>query len=75
MIRQQGRDPNRMRGRWRWEAGSSRPFGKTRAKLVVGRIKDEFELGLTWRRDYTQDRDFRRENTFLLRVAPKNLGR
>jgi LPS-assembly protein len=34
-----------------------------------------FEFALTWRRDYTQDRDFRRGNTFLLRLALKNLGR
>jgi LPS-assembly protein len=34
-----------------------------------------FEFSLTWRRDYTEDRDFRRGNTFLLRLALKNLGR
>jgi LPS-assembly protein len=34
-----------------------------------------FELGITWRRDYTEDRDFRRGNSFLLRLALKNLGR
>jgi len=34
-----------------------------------------FEFGVTWRRDYNSDRDFRRGNTFLLRFALKNLGR
>ncbi|MFC3713708.1 LPS-assembly protein LptD [Sphingoaurantiacus capsulatus] len=34
-----------------------------------------FELGVTWRRDYTQDRDFRAGNTFLIRLSLKNLGR
>jgi LPS-assembly protein len=33
------------------------------------------ELGVTWRRDYAQIGDARRGNTFLLRVALKNLGR
>ncbi|WP_380877785.1 LPS-assembly protein LptD [Sphingomonas sp. DBB INV C78] len=33
------------------------------------------ELGLTWRRDYDETGDARRGNTFLFRVALKNLGR
>jgi LPS-assembly protein len=33
------------------------------------------ELGVTWRRDYDTTGDFRRGNTFLFRVALKNLGR
>ena len=33
------------------------------------------ELGVTWRRDYDATGDARRGNTFLLRVALKNLGR
>ena len=33
------------------------------------------ELGLTWRRDYDQTGDARRGNSFLLRLALKNLGR
>jgi len=33
------------------------------------------ELGVTWRRDYDATGDAKRGNTFLLRVALKNLGR
>nr|WP_245842645.1 LPS assembly protein LptD [Sphingomonas laterariae] len=33
------------------------------------------ELGVTWRRDYDDTGDAKRGNTFLLRVALKNLGR
>ncbi|TZG28993.1 LPS-assembly protein LptD [Sphingomonas montanisoli] len=36
---------------------------------------DCFELGVTWRRDYDAAGDARTGNTFLLRVALKNLGR
>ncbi len=34
-----------------------------------------FSFGLTWRRDYDQTGDARRGNTFVLRLALKNLGR
>jgi LPS-assembly protein len=33
------------------------------------------EIGVTWKRDYERVGDFRRGNTFLFRVALKNLGR
>jgi LPS-assembly protein len=36
---------------------------------------DCIELGLTWRRDYDQTGDAKRGNSFLLRLALKNLGR
>lgn len=36
---------------------------------------DCIELGVTWRRDYDATGDARRGNTFLLRLALKNLGR
>ena len=36
---------------------------------------DCLSLGVTWRRDYEQIGDARKGNTFLLRVALKNLGR
>jgi LPS-assembly protein len=43
----------------------------------VGLAYDDecIELGVTWRRDYETTGDFRRGNTFLFRVALKNLGR
>jgi LPS-assembly protein len=36
---------------------------------------DCIELGLTWRRDYDQTGDARGGDSFLLRLALKNLGR
>lgn len=36
---------------------------------------DCIELGVTWRRDYDQTGDARRGNSYLLRLALKNLGR
>lgn len=36
---------------------------------------DCLELGVTWRRDYDATGDARRGNTFLLRLALRNLGR
>ena len=43
----------------------------------VGLLYDDdcIALGLTWRRDYDQTGDARRGNSFLLRLALKNLGR
>lgn len=43
----------------------------------VGFLYDDdcLELGVTWRRDYDATGDARRGNTFLLRLALKNLGR
>jgi LPS-assembly protein len=33
-----------------------------------------FLIGLTWRKNYTEDRDFRRGSTYLFRIALKTLG-
>ncbi|WP_374990343.1 LPS-assembly protein LptD [Sphingosinicella sp. LHD-64] len=43
----------------------------------IGILYDDecLELGVTWRRDYETTGDARRGNTFLIRVALKNLGR
>ncbi|MDB5690072.1 MAG: organic solvent tolerance protein [Sphingomonas bacterium] len=43
----------------------------------VGVLYDDecIQLGVTWRRDYAASGDARRGNTFLLRLALKNLGR
>lgn len=46
-----------------------------RHRLGIAYDDDCLELGLTWRRDYDTAGDFRRGNTFLFRVALKNLGR
>lgn len=34
-----------------------------------------FRFGITWRRDYISDRDFRAGNSYLFTIAFKNLGR
>lgn len=34
-----------------------------------------FRFGVTWRRDYTSDRDFRAGNSYIFTIAFKNLGR
>jgi LPS-assembly protein len=46
-----------------------------RHRLGVAYEDDCIEIGVTWRRDYDTAGDFRRGNTFALRVALKNLGR
>jgi LPS-assembly protein len=50
-------------------------YEPVRHRLGIAYDDDCIELGLTWRRDYGTTGDFRRGNTFLLRVALKNLGR
>jgi LPS-assembly protein len=50
-------------------------YEPVRHRVGIAYEDECFELGVTWRRDYTEDRDFRRGNTFLLRLALKNLGR
>ena len=50
-------------------------FEPVRHRLGVGYDDDCIEIGVTWRRDYESTGDFRRGNTFLFRVALKNLGR
>jgi LPS-assembly protein len=46
-----------------------------RHRLGIAYDDECIEIGLTWRRDYDATGDFRRGNTFLFRVALKNLGR
>lgn len=50
-------------------------FEPVRHRLGFGYDDDCIEIGVTWRRDYESTGDFRRGNTFLFRVALKNLGR
>ncbi len=50
-------------------------FEPVRHRLGVAYDDDCIEIGVTWRRDYETTGDFRRGNTFLFRVALKNLGR
>jgi LPS-assembly protein len=50
-------------------------YEPVRHRLGIAYDDDCIELGVTWRRDYDSTGDFRRGNTFLLRVALKNLGR
>ncbi len=50
-------------------------FEPIRHRVGVAYEDDCLELGLTWRRDYQNAGDARKGNTFLLRLALKNLGR
>lgn len=50
-------------------------YEPVRHRLGISYDDDCLELGVTWRRDYDTAGDFRRGNTFLFRVALKNLGR
>jgi LPS-assembly protein len=50
-------------------------YEPVRHRIGIAYDDDCLELGLTWRRDYDTAGDFRRGNTFLFRVALKNLGR
>ena len=50
-------------------------FEPIRHRLGISYDDECIELGLTWRRDYETTGDARRGNTFLIRVALKNLGR
>jgi LPS-assembly protein len=46
-----------------------------RHRIGISYDDDCLEIGVTWRRDYDTTGDFRRGNTFMFRVALKNLGR
>ncbi|HEY0148606.1 MAG TPA: LPS assembly protein LptD [Allosphingosinicella sp.] len=46
-----------------------------RHRIGIAYDDDCIEIGVTWRRDYDATGDIRRGNTFLFRVALKNLGR
>ena len=50
-------------------------FSPTRSRLGVAYEDECFRFGVSWRRDYNADRDFRRGNTYSLTLAFKNLGR
>jgi LPS-assembly protein len=50
-------------------------FEPVRHRIGLFYDDDCLEMGVTWRRDYDSTGDFRRGNTFLFRVALKNLGR
>ena len=50
-------------------------FDPIRHRLGIAYDDECIELGLTWRRDYETSGDARRGNSFLIRVALRNLGR
>jgi LPS-assembly protein len=50
-------------------------YEPVRHRLGVLYDDDCIEVGVTWRRDYDQVGDARRGNTYLFRLALKNLGR
>jgi len=50
-------------------------FSPTRSRLGVQYEDECFRFGVSWRRDYNADRDFRRGDTYSLTIAFKNLGR
>lgn len=50
-------------------------FEPYRHRLGVLYEDDCFQMGLTWRRDYYQQGDARGGNSFLLKLALKNIGR
>lgn len=54
---------------------SSDGFDPIRHRIGILYNDDCIELGLTWRRDYESTADLQRGNTFLIRVALRNLGR
>jgi LPS-assembly protein len=50
-------------------------YEPVRHRFGVSYDDDCIEIGVTWRRDYDTTGDIRRGNTFMFRVALKNLGR
>jgi LPS-assembly protein len=50
-------------------------YEPVRHRLGIAYDDDCLEIGVTWRRDYDATGDISRGNTFLFRVALKNLGR
>jgi LPS-assembly protein len=50
-------------------------FDPVRHRIGIAYDDDCIEIGVTWRRDYEATGDVERGNTFLVRVALKNLGR
>lgn len=50
-------------------------FSLTRSRVGIAYEDECFRFGVSWRRDYNADRDFRRGNSYSLTLAFKNLGR
>ena len=50
-------------------------YEPVRHRFGISYDDDCLEIGVTWRRDYNKAGDFRSGNSFLFRVALKNLGR
>ena len=50
-------------------------FEPIRHRLGIAYEDECFQFEVSWRRDYTQNRDFRQGNTYMLKIAFKNLGR
>lgn len=50
-------------------------FEPIRHRVGIAYEDECFELGVTWRRDYVTTGDARRANTYMFRIALKNLGR
>jgi LPS-assembly protein len=63
---------------WSLVASSIYDVGNNFAPIrnsIGGIYEDEcFTFGLTWRKNYTEDRDFRRGSTILFNIALKTLG-
>ena len=49
-------------------------FSPVRHRVGVQYEDECFKFGVSWRRDYTEDRDFRRGSSYQLTLAFKNLG-
>lgn len=49
-------------------------FEPIRTRVGIDYEDECFEFGVTWRRDYVSTGDARRANTYMLRIALKNLG-
>lgn len=50
-------------------------FSLVRHRIGVQYEDECFRFGLSWRKDYTADRDYRAGSSYLLTIAFKNLGR
>ncbi len=50
-------------------------FQPIRTRIGVQYEDECFRFGVTWRRDYVSDRDFRAGDSYLFTIAFKNLGR
>jgi len=56
-------------------SSSADGYEPVRHRLGITYADDCLEMGVTWRRDYQTTGDFKGGNTFMFRVALKNLGR